>query len=478
MDVIQRIEHFDSFDAAVADCVRVLGFTARRRAAKLRLIDPQEAARELLDAARRRPGRARLRSRRQRLPNEILDRVHAAVTIPTTDHASLNLAQAVLIALYELHLAAADATRDPRAAAQGRAAADRTSNSSCYFADAATRSTRSSSSRRATPSTSCGRCGRSPSAPRPTRASSRCCAPWRIEVDATSSSARRSSVDVVEPTTPHFSTMPFRRFFDARREGRARARAIRDRRRPFGRGGDRRGAKSLRRPANHEVPAEHDEAGLPRPRARRCSPPAPRPAANVSRRSTAPPTPWARRTSRPRRRLPRHRRRRQRVPRLHDGARLRRARLRRAERHARRRRRHRGRQRVARCRAGARWSSPSGCAASIPCADKVQFLKTGAEAIAAAVRIARTYTARDVVVACGYFGWLDWSRGRHGGRAAGTRGDFRRVPFDDVAALEAAVAAAGSQLAAIVHRAGGRAPAVARRGSTARASSRRRPARC
>ena len=30
------------------------------------------------------------------LPNEILDRAHLVVTIPTTDHASLNLAQAVL----------------------------------------------------------------------------------------------------------------------------------------------------------------------------------------------------------------------------------------------------------------------------------------------------------------------------------------------------------------------------------------------
>jgi tRNA C32,U32 (ribose-2'-O)-methylase TrmJ len=36
------------------------------------------------------------------------------VNIPTTDHASLNLAQAVLIALYELHLAAGDATRKLR----------------------------------------------------------------------------------------------------------------------------------------------------------------------------------------------------------------------------------------------------------------------------------------------------------------------------------------------------------------------------
>ncbi|HEV8446297.1 MAG TPA: aminotransferase class III-fold pyridoxal phosphate-dependent enzyme [Gemmatimonadaceae bacterium] len=86
----------------------------------------------------------------------------------------------------------------------------------------------------------------------------------------------------------------------------------------------------------------------------------------------------------------------------------------------------------------------------IPCADKAQFLKSGAEAIAAAVRIARTYTSRDVVVGCGYFGWLDWSADETTGVPQGVRKDFRRIPFDDVAALEAAVAAAGSQLAAIV----------------------------
>src|SRR5690242_20160347 len=111
MDLIERIEHFDSFDAAVADCVRVVGFTARRRSAKLRIIDPKGAAAELLELAPE--GRVALAFGREDsgLPNDILDRVHAAVTIPTTNHASLNLAQAVLIGLYELHLAAADATR-------------------------------------------------------------------------------------------------------------------------------------------------------------------------------------------------------------------------------------------------------------------------------------------------------------------------------------------------------------------------------
>src|SRR3954470_7610168 len=111
MDLIERIEHYDTFDEAVADCVRVVGFTARRRAAKLRLIDPKAAAAELLEMAPEGPVAMVFGREDSGLPNEILDRVHAAVTIPTTDHASLNLAQAALIGLYELHLAAADATR-------------------------------------------------------------------------------------------------------------------------------------------------------------------------------------------------------------------------------------------------------------------------------------------------------------------------------------------------------------------------------
>lgn len=86
----------------------------------------------------------------------------------------------------------------------------------------------------------------------------------------------------------------------------------------------------------------------------------------------------------------------------------------------------------------------------IPCADKIQFLKTGAEAMAAAVRIARTYTARDVVIGSGYFGWLDWSADDAAGVPEGTKRAFRRVPWDDVAALEQAVSDAGSNLAAIV----------------------------
>lgn len=110
-DVIDSIRRFDSFDAAVAGCVRVAAFTARRRAAKWRVLPPREAAAELLGAAAS-DGVAMVFGREDSgLPNEILDRAHVHVVIPTTEHASLNLAQAVLIGLYELHLAAGSVTR-------------------------------------------------------------------------------------------------------------------------------------------------------------------------------------------------------------------------------------------------------------------------------------------------------------------------------------------------------------------------------
>jgi glutamate-1-semialdehyde 2,1-aminomutase len=85
----------------------------------------------------------------------------------------------------------------------------------------------------------------------------------------------------------------------------------------------------------------------------------------------------------------------------------------------------------------------------VPCSERVQFLKTGAEAMSAAVRIARAYTGRDVVIGCGYFGWHDWSSTADG-VPENTRRNFRSVAFDDIPALERAVNEAGNALAAIV----------------------------
>lgn len=110
-DVIAGIRHFATLDDALADCVRVAGYTARRRAAKRPVLDPATAATDLIAHAKRGTV-ALLFGREDRgLPNEALDRAHIVVTIPTTEHASLNLSQAVLLALYELHKAAPNLTR-------------------------------------------------------------------------------------------------------------------------------------------------------------------------------------------------------------------------------------------------------------------------------------------------------------------------------------------------------------------------------
>ena len=111
-DLIEAIEHYDDLESAISDCVRVAGFTARRRAAKRELKTPAECATDLLGFAEQ--GNVAILFGREDygLPNEALDLAHIVVTIPTTNHASLNLAQAVLIALYELHVHASDATRE------------------------------------------------------------------------------------------------------------------------------------------------------------------------------------------------------------------------------------------------------------------------------------------------------------------------------------------------------------------------------
>jgi len=75
----------------------------------------------------------------------------------------------------------------------------------------------------------------------------------------------------------------------------------------------------------------------------------------------------------------------------------------------------------------------------VPGAEGVRFLKTGAEAVAAAVRLARVATGRDGVMTCGYHGWLDWCQECPGVPEA-DRLLHRPLRFNDPADLEAALA--------------------------------------
>ena len=87
----------------------------------------------------------------------------------------------------------------------------------------------------------------------------------------------------------------------------------------------------------------------------------------------------------------------------------------------------------------------------MPWIEQLRFLKTGAEAVAAAVRIARAHTGRELALGCGYHGWLDWcqSEGTRGVPAA-TRADFAELPFNDAARATEIIRASAGRLAAVV----------------------------
>ncbi len=68
---------------------------------------------------------------------------------------------------------------------------------------------------------------------------------------------------------------------------------------------------------------------------------------------------------------------------------------------------------------------------AMPWLEQVRFLKTGAEAVAAAVRLARVATGRDRVLGCGYHGWLDWSS-REAGVPEAVEALYDELRFNDV----------------------------------------------
>src|SRR5437867_4528240 len=108
-DVVARIRTFASLADALADCVHIVGFTARGRTAKRNLQRPRDAAAEVVSVAGGGPVALLFGREDKGLSNEDLDRCHRVVTIPSDPaYASLNLAHAVSIMLYELALAQGD----------------------------------------------------------------------------------------------------------------------------------------------------------------------------------------------------------------------------------------------------------------------------------------------------------------------------------------------------------------------------------
>ncbi len=103
---IKAIQRFSTLTDALHDVQYTVGLTARSRKAEYTVMHPREACPRLLEQAAE--GKVALLFGREDfgLPNDALTLCQAYVTIPANpDYSSLNLAQAVLIMVYELFLA-------------------------------------------------------------------------------------------------------------------------------------------------------------------------------------------------------------------------------------------------------------------------------------------------------------------------------------------------------------------------------------
>src|SRR5205809_2107678 len=105
-DVLARVHVLPSLEQALADCVHIVGLTARGRTAKRNVQRPREAAAEITDLADDGPVALLFGREDKGLSNDALDRCHRVVTIPSeASYPSLNLGHAAVIMLYELALA-------------------------------------------------------------------------------------------------------------------------------------------------------------------------------------------------------------------------------------------------------------------------------------------------------------------------------------------------------------------------------------
>ena len=91
--------------------------------------------------------------------------------------------------------------------------------------------------------------------------------------------------------------------------------------------------------------------------------------------------------------------------------------------------------------------------AMVPCAERVRFGKNGSDATAGAVRVARAFTGRDRIAACGYHGWQDWyigSTARHRGVPAATRELTHSFTYNNLDSLRSVLLAHPGEFAAVI----------------------------
>jgi len=112
-EIIQNIGHHETFAEAVEDCVLTVATTARPRTGRQVVTEPRGAAATTVEATGEGKVAYVFGREDSGLPNEVVDRCHSIVTIPTDpDYSSLNLGQAVLLNMWEIFREATDAPEE------------------------------------------------------------------------------------------------------------------------------------------------------------------------------------------------------------------------------------------------------------------------------------------------------------------------------------------------------------------------------
>jgi tRNA/rRNA methyltransferase len=106
-DILENAKCYDTLRDAIGDCVLVVGTTCRSGLYRRHSQAPREIARDIVAAARNGKIALIFGPEDHGLSNKDLEHCQLLMTIPThPDYQSLNVAQAAIICLYELYLAA------------------------------------------------------------------------------------------------------------------------------------------------------------------------------------------------------------------------------------------------------------------------------------------------------------------------------------------------------------------------------------
>lgn len=105
-DILDNAQCFTELTEAIADCALVVGASARLRSLPWPMVTPRECGRRLVETVALGPCALVFGQERSGLSNDDLQHCQLLVNIPTdSDYRSLNLAMAVQILAYEIHLA-------------------------------------------------------------------------------------------------------------------------------------------------------------------------------------------------------------------------------------------------------------------------------------------------------------------------------------------------------------------------------------